>query len=117
MNKDGISISIDERMANILRDKSTQNPDEFGSPSDEKTIEPSTENINYDITPDELISYINQFVIGQNQAVEMVATKICTHLHRMQFEQTHPELPDIVGHVKSNMMLIGPTGVGKTYII
>jgi len=117
MNKDSINFSIDERMANLLRDKNRQDPDEIGSQFDGISIEPSTEDINYNITPDELISYLKQFVVGQDQALEVVATKICTHLHRMQFEQTHPELPDIVGHVKSNMMLIGPTGVGKTYII
>jgi len=116
MNKDGINISIDERMAKILRDN-PPNPDEVGTPSDGTTIKPASESINYDITPNELISYLKQFVVGQTQAIEMVTTKICTHLHRMQFEQSHPELPDIVGHVKSNMMLIGPTGVGKTYII
>lgn len=117
MNKDGIKVSLDDSVAKILRKNKMQNPDEVGTPSDGTTINPATENINYNITPNELISYLKQFVVGQSQAIEVVATKICTHLHRMQFEQTNPELPDIVGHVKSNMMLIGPTGVGKTYII
>ncbi len=117
MNKDEIKISIDDNVAKILRENSMQNPDEIGTQSDGISLDPSTDDINYDITPDELISYLKQFVVGQSQAIEMVATKICTHLHRMRYEQTNPDLPDIVGHVKPNMMLIGPTGVGKTYII
>ena len=35
----------------------------------------------------------------------------------MEVEKTIPEDEKIVGNIKSNMLLIGPTGVGKTYII
>jgi endopeptidase Clp ATP-binding regulatory subunit ClpX len=35
----------------------------------------------------------------------------------MKLEKTLPEDEKVVGNIKSNMLLIGPTGVGKTYII
>ena len=35
----------------------------------------------------------------------------------MKLERLNPDLPRIVGHVKANMLMIGPTGVGKTYMM
>nr|MBC8466154.1 AAA family ATPase [bacterium] len=63
------------------------------------------------------INYLKEYIVGQHAAMEMVATKICTHFHRMQLERDHPDLKRIVGHIKSNILVIGPTGVGKTYLI
>lgn len=72
---------------------------------------------NFSVTPLELEQYLNQYVIGQEEAVSILATKIATHYNRMKMEFTHPDLPPIVGNIKPNIILIGPTGVGKTYII
>lgn len=73
--------------------------------------------INFQLKPEELESYLNKYIVGQEEAVEIIATKICTHFNRMSLEQELPEEEKIVGNIKSNMLLIGPTGVGKTYII
>ncbi|MDY6934578.1 MAG: AAA family ATPase [Spirochaetota bacterium] len=73
--------------------------------------------VNFDIRPEELESYLNKYVVGQESAVEIIATKVCTHFNRMKLEESIPEDEKIVGNIKSNMLLIGPTGVGKTYII
>ncbi len=73
--------------------------------------------MNFDIKPEELESYLNRYVVGQERAVEVIATKVCTHFNRMKLEKSISEEERIVGNIKSNMLLIGPTGVGKTYII
>lgn len=73
--------------------------------------------INFNILPEELEEYLNRYVVGQESTVEVIATKVCTHFNRMKIEKTVPEDQRIVGNIKSNMLLIGPTGVGKTYII
>lgn len=117
MNEDRAKINIDDRMAEILWDQQMPDPDEVGAPPEGKSQEPSVENILFDITPESLIEYLKGFIVGQDQTVEIIATKICTHLHRMQLERGNSKLRRIVGHVKSNMLLIGPTGVGKTYLI
>ncbi len=83
------------------------------SPYHKHPIEPTK----FSITPLELEAHLNQFVIGQKDAVSMLATKIATHYNRMRLESTHPEMPHIVGNIKPNVILIGPTGVGKTYIV
>lgn len=73
--------------------------------------------LNFNIKPEELESYLNKYVVDQRNAIEVISTKVCTHFNRMKLEATIPEDEKIVGNIKSNMLLIGPTGVGKTYII
>ncbi|MCK4988560.1 MAG: AAA family ATPase [Desulfobacterales bacterium] len=76
--------------------------------------------INFDLKPEELIAYLDQFVVKQDSAKAILATKICTHFNRIRRgrggrEDAGPETR--VGNIKNNVLMIGPTGVGKTYII
>jgi endopeptidase Clp ATP-binding regulatory subunit ClpX len=77
---------------------------------------PPTE-INFDLRPTELEKYLKKYVIGQDEAVEILSTKICTHFNRMKLENSKDFNNELVGNIKSNMLMIGPTGVGKTYLI
>jgi len=72
---------------------------------------------NFNIKPEELESYLNQYVVGQEETIEVIATKVCTHFNRMKLEKKLSDENRLVGNIKSNMLLIGPTGVGKTYIV
>src|SRR4030067_3435595 len=76
-----------------------------------------TSDFNFDTKPEELESFLNQHVVGQEETIEVIATKVCTHFNRMKIENAIPSKERIVGKIKSNMLLIGPTGVGKTYIV
>jgi len=76
--------------------------------------------INFDLKPEELIAYLDQFVVKQDSAKAILATKICTHFNRVRRGQDGREdaAPATrVGNIKNNVLMIGPTGVGKTYII
>ncbi len=74
--------------------------------------------IDFNLKPEELESYLNQYVVDQPEAVEVLATKICTHFNRMRFEIEEGLSSDqALGNIKSNILMIGPTGVGKTFII
>lgn len=75
------------------------------------------EGISFNLKPEELESYLNQYVVGQEDAIEVIATKVCTHFNRMKIEKMLPEDQKILGNIKSNMLMIGSTGVGKTYIV
>ena len=75
--------------------------------------------INFDLKPEELEAFLNDYIIRQEEAKGILATKICTHFNRIKFtEQTkgHNRYEG-VGHIKNNILMIGPTGVGKTYLI
>ncbi|HMK33778.1 MAG TPA: AAA family ATPase [Desulfomonilaceae bacterium] len=75
--------------------------------------------IRFDMKPAELHEYLDRFVIRQDAAKEMLATKICTHFNRIRYfqEKGDGEEREGIGRIKSNIILIGPTGVGKTYLI
>jgi ATP-dependent Clp protease ATP-binding subunit ClpX len=90
---------------------------DLGKPRDGTHTTEGVEDIKFDIKPQELEAFLNEYVVGQKQAVEVLSTKICTHFHRMAYERTHPDDEQIVGNIKSNILMMGPTGVGKTYII
>jgi len=89
-------------------------PDAIG---DNPGIKIHESEVNFDLLPEELEEYLNRYVIRQESSVEIIATKVCTHFNRMKIEMTIPEDQRIIGNIKSNILLIGPTGVGKTYII
>jgi ATP-dependent Clp protease ATP-binding subunit ClpX len=78
----------------------------------------SRKKINFDLKPEELIAYLDQYVVKQDSAKAILSTKICTHFNRIQrtMESDDP-IGNMVGSIKNNVLMIGPTGVGKTYII
>ncbi len=74
--------------------------------------------INFDLKPEELIAYLDQYVVKQDSAKAILATKICTHFNRIKRSQEGSnKVSTMVGSIKNNVLMIGPTGVGKTYII
>jgi len=93
------------------------NADKYKEDSGEKTTSNRPEGVDFDLKPEELERFLNRYVIKQEGAVEVLATKICTHFNRMKLEVSESEEERIIGNIKSNILMIGPTGVGKTYII
>jgi ATP-dependent protease Clp ATPase subunit len=78
----------------------------------------SRKKINFDLKPEELIAYLDQYIIKQDNAKAILATKICTHFNRIQRTLASDDpIGNMVGSIKNNVLMIGPTGVGKTYII
>jgi len=84
-------------------------------PGDLKKREKS---INFDLKPEDLIAHLDQYIIKQDTAKAILSTKICTHFNRIKRSKTDVNaLDSIVGGIKNNVLMIGPTGVGKTYMI
>ena len=74
--------------------------------------------INFDLKPQELIRYLDQYIIRQDAAKQVLATKICTHFNRIRYQKGgNSSGEEITGGIKNNVLMIGPTGVGKTYMI
>jgi ATP-dependent Clp protease ATP-binding subunit ClpX len=73
----------------------------------------------FDMLPEELESYLNSFVVKQEQAKVVLSTKVCTHFNRIKHAKRFAGKKNTagVGMIKNNVLMIGPTGVGKTYII
>ena len=88
---------------------------EAAGPGPGEPAESEEESFHFDIKPEELEAYLNQYVIRQFEAKGILATKICTHFNRLNLPPDEDD--DIVGSIKNNVLMIGPTGVGKTYLI
>jgi len=61
---------------------------------------------------------LDQFIIKQDAAKAILATKICTHFNRIRYKKKCEDMVgDMVGSIKNNILMLGPTGVGKTYMV
>lgn len=65
--------------------------------------------MNNSMTPREIVEHLNKFIIGQDEAKKMVAIAL---RNRYRAKQLPPEMRE--EYVPKNLMLMGPTGVGKT---
>jgi ATP-dependent Clp protease ATP-binding subunit ClpX len=92
-------------------------PQKVATEKSEKSVK-KEKRINFDLKPEELISFLDQYVVKQDKAKAILSTKICTHFNRIKrAENSSDETDDMVGRIKNNILMFGPTGVGKTYII
>ena len=61
-------------------------------------------------SPKQIESIIRRKIVGQDEGVRAVATAISSHLMRIHHNQENPDMP----MYKNNLLIIGPTGCGKT---
>ena len=88
-------------------------------PKEEKELGDGKKKIHFDLKPEELAAFLSDYIIRQEDAKEILATKICTHFNRIKFTEMTKgrNRYEGVGYIKNNILMIGPTGVGKTYLI
>src|SRR5689334_11868147 len=66
--------------------------------------------------PMEICAFLDQYVVGQDQAKKALAVAVYNHYKRVQAESGSNSGGDGVELAKSNILLIGPTGCGKTHL-
>ncbi|MGC6459674.1 MAG: ATP-dependent Clp protease ATP-binding subunit ClpX [Akkermansiaceae bacterium] len=67
-------------------------------------------------TPAELLAHLNNFVIGQEDAKKVLSVAVYNHYQRLrQHENVDDQFADVEIE-KSNVLLLGPTGSGKTLL-
>ncbi|WP_215225975.1 ATP-dependent Clp protease ATP-binding subunit ClpX [Echinicola shivajiensis] len=62
--------------------------------------------------PKELTQYLNQYVIGQNEAKKVLSVAVYNHYKRLLQKTSDDEIKI----EKSNIIMVGDTGTGKTYL-
>jgi endopeptidase Clp ATP-binding regulatory subunit ClpX len=64
--------------------------------------------------PREVKAYLDRFVIKQDEAKKVLSVALCDHYHHVRMALQGKEFQN---YTKQNIILIGPTGVGKTFLI
>jgi ATP-dependent Clp protease ATP-binding subunit ClpX len=65
--------------------------------------------------PREIFDFLNEYIVGQEPAKRILSVAVYNHYKRVQYAAAHGGV-DEVELSKSNIMLIGPTGCGKTLL-
>src|SRR2546425_10615277 len=98
------------RGVNIATFPSAERADEPEEPASEK----SEEDFKFDHKPRDVKAFLDRFVIKQEEAKKVLSVALCDHYHHVRQAMEGKEQPN---YAKQNLILLGPTGVGKTYLV
>ncbi len=74
------------------------------------------QSIRFDYKPKEVKSFLDKNVIHQDEAKKALSIAICDHYNHVIKCLNSPEEPS-KNYAKQNVLMLGPTGVGKTYLV
>ena len=72
------------------------------------------ERFKFDYKPRDIKAYLDRFVIRQDEAKKVLSVALCDHYHHVRLSLEGKDSPN---YAKQNVILVGPTGVGKTFLI
>jgi ATP-dependent Clp protease ATP-binding subunit ClpX len=82
---------------------------------EEELAEPADLQLDELPKPKEIYGFLNDYVVGQDAAKKALAVAVYNHYKRIQVGTTGPSSEDVELQ-KSNILLLGPTGSGKTLL-
>lgn len=75
----------------------------------------------FDYFPRDIKAHLDRYVIRQEEAKKVLSIAVCDHYnHAKSFKRLEEERPEKARQVefqKQNVIIVGPTGVGKTYLV
>lgn len=82
------------------------------TPAGEQTAESPL--MKFKLKPRDVKAYLDRFVIKQDEAKKVLSVALCDHYNHVRLALEGKSQPN---YAKQNIILVGPTGVGKTYLI
>src|ERR1700732_4039415 len=83
----------------------------------QKSIDP----FQFSATPKQIKAHLDRYVIKQDEAKKALSIAVCDHYNHVnrvhRLEKEDPEAANQIEYSKGNVLLLGPTGVGKTYLV
>jgi ATP-dependent Clp protease ATP-binding subunit ClpX len=75
----------------------------------------------FNLLPRDIKAHLDRFVIKQEEAKKVLSIAVCDHYNHAKYlralEKEDPRRAEETEYIKQNVILVGPTGVGKTYLI
>ncbi|MGI8435959.1 MAG: AAA family ATPase [Chthoniobacterales bacterium] len=96
-------------------------PESAPEEGDEKPPKNAEDDFVFDFLPRDIKAHLDRFVIKQDEAKKVLSIAVCDHDNHVNFlrllEKEDAARADETEYAKSNVILVGPTGVGKTYLV
>jgi endopeptidase Clp ATP-binding regulatory subunit ClpX len=96
--------------------KQDADDDEHAEAEIEVLEEKETFDLDFNLKPKEVKAYLDRFIIRQDEAKKALGIAVCDHYNQVREAHTNPEAAK-AEYAKQNVLILGPTGVGKTYMI
>jgi endopeptidase Clp ATP-binding regulatory subunit ClpX len=86
--------------------------------AEESFVEPETDDIfEFDLLPRDIKAHLDRFVIRQDEAKKALSIAVCDHYNHVKTLKSQEGEGEKLELQKQNVMVVGPTGVGKTYLV
>src|ERR1044071_6132407 len=80
----------------------------------EEPAKATEDDFRFDYKPRDVKAYLDRFVIKQDEGKKVLSVALCDHYHHVRLALAGKDQPN---YAKQNVILLGPTGVGKTYLV
>jgi ATP-dependent Clp protease ATP-binding subunit ClpX len=96
-------------------------PEPAETGNDEQPAKESSEEFVFHFLPRDIKANLDRFVIKQDEAKKVLSIAVCDHYNHAKYlrelEKKDAARAEETEYAKQNVILVGPTGVGKTYLI
>src|ERR1044072_6337630 len=96
-------------------------PETVDAGAEEKPKQADDEQFVFDFLPRDIKAHLDRFVIKQDEAKKVLSIAVCDHYNHVNYlrrlEKEDAARAEETEYAKQNVILVGPTGVGKTYLI
>jgi len=115
---------LQQKLTELLRSGFAADPEPESEPEEETPSEGEEEDrgddwFEFHFKPRDIKRHLDRFVIKQEEAKKVLSIAVCDHYNHARYARRLLEENEhaTIEYAKQNVILVGPTGVGKTYLV